>query len=392
VRPETGDGADRGSHNEVVEFGTGRRASRGWLSRALLVGLVLVTAVIIAVHGGGGQARSAAPKPPPPPVRVTTTGHRLLGVTAGWELFARGTDDLLRIQLARGQITQTYVPPLDSPSPDVALAVGAREAVIRSADYVPGYVIPDGQQARLLTGPLAGGGPLVPGPAAAHAAWVPTGPPTSPALALVTLTGRRSGPAIRFPSAGQQLPATAVSDGRGYVLVTTRNFTVYDAGPGWDRQVPGTVLAVGPASWLIVTCDPQYRHCHNEIIGTTNKSRRVLPGPATAVPYYLSWPPTGVIAPDGSAAAVAGTGPGGGLSVHLIDLRSGATRDLDIPLGEPGSDVPDSNVQSMAWSPDSRWLFVAAAGGKLVAVNARTGKADSLGVTLPPVDQVAIRA
>ncbi len=46
----------------------------------------------------------------------------------------------------------------------------------------------------------------------------------------------------------------------------------------------------------------------------------------------------------------------------------------------------------MAWSPDSRWLFVAAADGKLLAVNARTGQAKSLGVTLPAVSQVAIRA
>jgi hypothetical protein len=46
---------------------------------------------------------------------------------------------------------------------------------------------------------------------------------------------------------------------------------------------------------------------------------------------------------------------------------------------------------SMVWSPDGRWLFVAASGGKLVVVNARTGQAEGLGVSLPPVDQVAIR-
>ena len=328
-------------------------------------------------------------------MRVTTVGHRLLGVAAGWELFARGPDDLLWIELARGQITQTYVPPLETASRDVAFVIGAREAVIRPADYVPGYVIPDGHQARLLTGLLAGGGPLVPGPASAQAAWVPSGPPTSPTLSLVALTGQPSGPSIRFAPGGPQLPATAVSDGRGYVLVTTGSFSIYDAGPGWDRPVPGTVVAVGPATWLVVTCNPQYRHCRNEVVDVSDGARRVLPSAATAEPYYFSWPPTGVIAPDASTAAVAETGRRGGLSVHLIDLRTGATRDLNVPLGVPGSDLPlggDSNDHSMAWSPDSRWLFVAAAGGKLVAVNARTGQAESLGVRLPAVDQVAIRA
>jgi len=46
----------------------------------------------------------------------------------------------------------------------------------------------------------------------------------------------------------------------------------------------------------------------------------------------------------------------------------------------------------MVWSPDSRWLFVAAADGKLVAVNASTGRAELLPAPLPAVEQVAIRA
>jgi hypothetical protein len=37
-------------------------------------------------------------------------------------------------------------------------------------------------------------------------------------------------------------------------------------------------------------------------------------------------------------------------------------------------------------------VLATAAGGKLVAVNTRTGRAESLGVRLPAVDQVAIRA
>jgi hypothetical protein len=192
------------------------------------------------------------------------------------------------------------------------------------------------------------------------------------------------------------VPATAVSDGRGYVLVITGSFAVYNAGPGWVRPVPSTVVAVGPASWLVVTCDPQYQHCRNEVVDAADGSRRILPGPAAAAePYYSSWLPTGVIAPDGSTAAVAESGRDGGLTVHLIELRTGTTKDLGLQLGVPGTDRPlgaDSNAHSMVWSPDSRWLFVVAAGGKLVVVNARTGQVESLGVMLPAVYQVAIRA
>jgi hypothetical protein len=238
---------------------------------------------------------------------------------------------------------------------------------------------------------------MVPGPARSQTAWITSGPPTSPALSLVTLTGHPSGRSIHFQPGGPQLPSTAVADGRGDVLVTDGHFSVYDAGPRWDRPVPGTVVAVGPATWLSEVCDARYRHCRSEVIDAANGSQRAVPGPAaTGASYTFSWPPTGVISPDGSTAAVAENGRDGLVTVHLIDLRTGATRDLDVVLAGPSGDLPlggNANEQSMAWSPDGRWLFVAASGGKLVAINPRTGKgrAQSLGVRLPAVDQVAMR-
>jgi hypothetical protein len=390
-----GDGSGQDGHGEVVEFGRRRAAGRGWGPRVVLACLALATVITIAVRGAGHRERPAAKTPArPPPLQVTTVGHPLLGVTAGWELFAHGPDDLLRIELAQGRIIRTYVPALETASPDVAFAIGPHEAVIRPSDLVPGYIIPDGGQAQPLTGLLADGGPLVPGPAGSQAAWVTSGPPTSPALSLVTLTGHRSGPSIHFQPGGPELPSTAVSDGRGDVLVTDGHFDVYDTGPGWARPVPGTVVAVGPTTWLVNVCDGLYRHCRYEVVDITTGSLRALPGPAGAgAPYYFSWPPTGVISPDGSTAAVAENGHGGRLTVHLIDLSTGVTTDLGVPVSAPGGYLAtgDTNEQSMAWSPDGRWLFVAASGGQLVAVNQRTGRAESLGVSLPAVDQVAIR-
>lgn len=381
-----GDRSGLDGQADVLEFGRDRRRGRWW-SGVPLVCVVLAAGLVVFVRAAGHQDRSGIGAVPGPPVRVISAGHRLLGVRAGWLLFARGPDDLLRIELARGRVTWTYVPPLGTASPAVAFVVGAHEAVIRPFDLVPGYVVPDGGRARLLTGPLGGSGPLVPGPPGTQTAWVTAGPPTSPWLSLVTLSGSWPGPRIRFPPGGPQLPATAVSDGRGDVLVTSASSTVYDAGPGWDRAVPGTIIAVGPASWLTVTCGALYRHCRYQVIDTASGTRRLLPGAAFEDPYYVGWPPAGVIAPDGSTAAVPETGLGGATTVHLISLRTGITKDLSVLIG-----VPSSTRESMAWSPDSRWLFVATASGELVAVNARSDQARPLAVNLPPVDQVAIRA
>jgi hypothetical protein len=353
---------------------------------------VVTVAVRAAGHPAGLGALARAPAPPP---HVTMVGHRLLGVTVGWDLFARGPEDLLRIEFARGRITQTYVPSLETPSPDVAFVIGAHEAVIRPSGPGAGYVVPDDGQARPLTGSLADGGPMVPGPVGSQAAWITSGSPTSPALSLVILTEHRSVSTIQLQPGGPQVPATAVSDGRGDVLVTDGSFGVYDTGPGWDRPVPGTVVAVGPAIWLVDVCNAQYSHCRYDVVDAATGSLRAVPGPAaTDAPYYFSWPPTGVISPDGNTAAVAENGRDGRLTVHLIDLHTGAARDLNVPLGGPGSGLAfsgDTNEQSMAWSPDGRWLFVAAYGGKLVAVDPRDGRAENLGVRLPAVNQVAIR-
>jgi hypothetical protein len=403
VSPAPADGSDQdkdrsghGKYDEVLQFGSGRSSGGRWLPRIALACLVVAAIVAIAVRGAGQHPRHAAKTPPPPPPAVVmVAGHPLFGVTAGWQLFARGPDDLLRFQLAQGKVSVTYVPPLVSANPNAAFVIGAHEVMIRSADLVPGYVVPDGGEARPLTGPLAGDGPLIPGPAPSQAVWVTSGSPAAPALSLVTLTGRRAGPTIRFQSGGPQLPATAVSDGRGYVLLTTGRSSVYDAGPGWDRPVPGTVIAVGRESWLVISCDPLYRHCHNEVVDIADGARRVLPGLAAGYPYDFSWPPTGVIAPDDRIAAVAESDRDGRLTVHLINLESGTDRNLKVVLGAPGSNLAPSaqlSDQLMVWSPDSHWLFVAAADGKLVAVDARTGRAEHLGVTLPAVTQVAIRA
>ena len=71
--------------------------------------------------------------------------------------------------------------------------------------------------------------------------------------------------------------------------------------------------------------------------------------------------------------------------LRLVNLGSGAEQTVAVPSGLA---LPLGST--LAWSPDSRWLFVVTAGGGLAAVNARTHHVENLGVTLPPLSQIAI--
>ncbi len=376
---------------------------RHWRSRLLLGCLVLAAVAVLTMHAGPGTAhhgssagrataaprlrRTASARPAARSPTVLTVGRHLLGVTAGWQLFARGPADLIAIQLARGRITLTAVPQLVTGNPIVAFLVGPHEAIVRSSDLVPGYVIPDGSPARQLTGPLAGSGPLIPGPDPGHA-WVMSGTVVHPSLSLVGLNGSPTGVFIRVPPGGPELPATAFPDGRGYVLMQDNVFDLYDAGPSWDRIVPATVIATGPARWLVIGCNAAYQRCRNEVMNPATGAWRVLPGRPLAGPYGLynqQLPPLGVVSPDGSTAAVPVPGKYGNVMVRLVDLRSGASHPIPVQLAA----VPSN--ESMVWSPDGNWLFVVGSGGRLLAVNAHSRQVQGLGVTLPYVTQVAIR-
>jgi hypothetical protein len=47
---------------------------------------------------------------------------------------------------------------------------------------------------------------------------------------------------------------------------------------------------------------------------------------------------------------------------------------------------------SFVWSPDSRWLFVDDAKGRLLVLDSHTGHAVDLGVNLLPLSQLALRS
>ncbi|HEY6481725.1 MAG TPA: hypothetical protein VIZ00_16930 [Streptosporangiaceae bacterium] len=362
-----GDGASGRGEPDLVQFGSARRRRPPPWAGGLALGAVLVAGVVTVLVRGG------PPPPAPPGVRVTEAGHRLLGAASGWDLFGFGPAGLVRIELERGRIIRTAVPPLDSTGP-VSLVAGPDQAVIRPLDLVPGYLVPDGRAASPLPGPLRHGGVVLPGPAAGQV-WVLAA--DSPAMTLYSLVRRASGVSVPLPGG----PWVSTADGRGGVLLENGNGSFFDAGPGGLRPVRASaVLAPGPARWLEVAC-LRPGHCFDVAAGPGRGTGRVLPGlPARTVA------PAGVVSPDGSVAAVYEPAAGGRVVLRLISLASGATR--TVPLAVRGPVGP----QALAWSPDSRWLFTVADGGVLRVVNARTGRVGGLGLRLPPLDELAVRS
>jgi hypothetical protein len=358
---------------DEIRFGSRRPCAR-WRSGRLLIAAGAVLAAVVAVVAlvviGHGKK---APQPRPAAV-ISEAGHRLLGVTASWELFGYGPAGLVRVQLARGRITRTVVPALGTTGP-VSFVVGPNQAVVRPLDNVAGYLVPDGHRARSLSGALSHGGTVIPGPRPGTV-WLQAGYQVT-SLSLVRLDGSQTGVSLRLPPGG---PSLLVPDGQGFALAFgASSGALQDVRPGGFHRIAGSLAAVGPTRWLTVDCRSHHR-CSYVVLNPASGARRMLPGLAGRPSG-----PLGVIAPDGSAAAVLRS-VGGQLTLRLINLASGAGQRVAVPMYQESS-----GPQALAWSPDSRWLFIVTARGNLAAVNARTERVEGLGVTLPPVSQIAVR-
>jgi hypothetical protein len=368
VAPASPRGGLRPSRGDIVQFGRPRR-HRGGLGPLLLAALVAV-AVLAVARQSSGQPR----RPPPPAVAVTNIGHPILGVRAGWELFGLDSSGVVTVQFDVGRIVRTRVPPLLSNGP-VFFVAAQGEAIIRPLDNVPGYVVPDGKPARQLTGLLAQGGTLLPGPTLTEQ-WF----------------GRRSldllGPGGKVVNAHLAAPARTwagfwvVADGAGGVILIdmTSQAEEYDARPGMLRPVRAQLVAVGPKAWLGMNCQPG--PCQDVVISPATGASKTLPAPPVTV---APWPSTlGAVAPDGGTAAVIVPGDGETSVLKLVSLVTGNLTRVAVA-------VSGSWSTQLAWSPDSRWLFVITARGRLDAINPRTGRLQDLDLGLSGLSQIVIR-
>jgi hypothetical protein len=373
-----------------------QRRSRGpWY---LLAAAIAVAVIAVAALNHDTKRTAATPSRPPtalatetvvpsstevpptssptssPSIAVTNVGHRLLDVPADWELFGRGTDSIIRIELARGRVTTTVAPSLRSGG-GVAMVVGPDRVIVRPYDSVPGYEVRDGRPARELPAAFGQQGPVLPGPDRNHL-WAPTGTGGQTVMRLVGFDGRPTGVSIPIPDGGQ-----AGSDGAGYLTFYGIG-GVYRALPGVVRRITaGELVAVGPTRWLTRECDEQYR-CNTVVTDRTSGERRVVAA------HLVGYGDVGEIAPDGSSAAVVRMTDAGAPVLHIIDLATGTDHRSDVSID------PDNTYGGglVAWSPDSRWLFVVGQNGRVVALEQPTMRILDLGVTTPPMSQVVLRS
>jgi hypothetical protein len=309
-------------------------------------------------------------------VTVTAVGHSLLGIRGGWDLFALADDAVVRIQPARGRLTTTRFPSLGSTVPRAFLVTGRGALVATPMGFVPGYLVADGDAARELPATLRGHITVVPGPDLDHV-WVRVVDDTgSFVFRLLDLDGTTAGSDIPAPPNMQD---PMLPDGSGHPCIWTTG-GIYDVTDhGLDRITTGTLQAIGPTRWLVVECD-DHDGCARVVIDKRTGTRRRLPG--SPVDYFATG---GVISPDGGTAAIFDPSESGML---LIDLASGASRRVPVRLG--GQNL--TGEVSAAWSPDSRWLFLVEDDGTLVAWDGSTGRLRHLGVGLPSLSKVAVRA
>jgi len=355
-------------HEECVQFGRPARR-RGVPGSLVLAALVVAAALAVVLHPGGHPSRPRAHA-----VAVTDVGHPILGIRAGWELFALDGNGVVAVQFSRGRIARTAVPALLSGGP-VFFVAARGEAIIRPLDNVPGYVVPDGKPARPLTGSLAHGGILLPGPTLTEQ-WF-----GSTSLELLGPGGKRVDAHLAAVARAWS-PLWTAADGAGGLVLLDMSSQVeeYDAAPGKLRPVGVQLVAVGPKTWLGMSCESG--PCQDIVISAATGASKVLPGPPVpATPWSSN---LGAVAPDGSTAAVFAKGGNGTTILELVSMVTGSQARIAVPVGRVSSTL-------MAWSPDSRWLFVVTANGRLAAVNPRTGRAEDVGLGLSGLTQIAIR-
>lgn len=322
-----------------------------------------------------GFATAGQPAAPQADPKIISLGYPLPNVPHDWELFALGSDVVIRIQLALGRITTTPAPASSSDFSS-AFLVGSDRVLVRSPGNAAGYVVRDGKRPTDLPAALQGADVMLPGPDRQHL-WMNKHPGDLAELVLVNLEGKPTGVTIKVPPQGYvQGP-----DGAGYVLLTALGGT-YDARPGKVHRITsGALRASGPTRWLTAECDDSLS-CAQVVIDSVTGARHSLDTPVDSADQN-----TGTISPDGKTAAllrppdsVSGNG------IQLLDLDSGAIQLVNVTAPEGIPLVP-----RWAWSPDSRWIFVTDAGGRVIIINRRTGQATPLRTQLPQVHQLALR-
>lgn len=306
---------------------------------------------------------------------VVTSRHPALpGAASDWEVLAVGSDQLVKVHPASGRVTTTNIGSITNDS-TVSLVPLPGHTLVYQPGASVGTLVPDDAPPMDLSQDLMGPGQILPGPDPEHV-WVQGMTGGRISLTLHEWRGGAAGRRILFSRYGYPYP-----DGAGQILFVGVGGT-YRAGPGPARRLTtGYLVAVGATACLTVDCDDQAA-CRLALYGRDGV-RHDVPGDQFVQPG----PGPGAVSPDGRTAAVfdfdetQSNGP----RLKLLDLGTGRGRAVDRPMG--GSAAYDS----LAWSPDSRWLLLIDSSSHLAAYDTQRGTIVNLAAPLPTVDHIAVR-
>ncbi len=332
-----------------------------------------------AVRPSGPSAGPTHPAPRRPltgPTVLAGSGPLLAGA-GRWELFARGNSDVFRIRVSTGRIERTETPPMRLTG-EFSFVAGPHDVLVAPRDTGRGVLVPDGQPARPLSGLLATPGRVFP---AGHGQlWYqnssPDAAPGDDGSAPVVLTGFDGKPA------GTSIPIRrgyVTSDGVANLLLKDGAGVNEIDGTAVRAVTTGSVSAVGPHHYLTLGCDAAHRCSTYLYDRSTRRQRRIGSADAGGIA-------SGLIAPDGTHAALIHWDRAGPPHIVILDLRDGREQHL---AGAPDSQLAE--VQGNAvWSPDSRSLF-ALVDGHISIVDVSTGQTFTPDLRLPSLRQIALR-
>jgi hypothetical protein len=368
-----------------------RRRRLSYLAAALLAAGALGAGLVNRYGGGHHRAApslpSSSPAPQPPAPSTATPGPVVRTVPlpdiGDVQLFVRAEGAVAELNFAAGWIRSNPLPPLQVTGP-VLFGATSSGAFVRPASGAPGYYVPDAGPARPLGGALADA-TVLPAPDPDHVWTIGYGTDWAASLRLVAVrTGSRTGHVLRVPRRIGALVQHPMPDGSGYLLATGAGGS-YDVRPGGAHRLPvdlaaSTVLASGSDRLLVAACAPRSpRTCPAQLLRLPGGHRLASLGRLTATAAQ----PAGVISPDGRTALLYQVTASGLPKVRLLDLATGRFRGAAIAVD------PDVQSGALAYAPDGRWAFAVSAGGRLIAINVRTGSALQIDAGLPHLEQLA---
>jgi hypothetical protein len=377
-------------HPEVLDLGgvdepeEAPSGSRPRPSRRAVLALGGVGVVGVGLTTLARRRSSAPPPSGPAPVAdgevVVRDLRRPIGGGPRLDVFGFTQHEVVRVELATGRVTRTGLGGLEHASVDVVPVRGG--VLVHSSDDGRGFFVPDDRPPRNIAPEFRRPGPLLPGPDLDHV-WVLSEPDPRAPMLLLTLDGRVTLTGV----AGFVRPTSyPVPDGGGYPLVRGVTGTYWIGRQGVQRVTTGAVLADGPTGWLVLESDDAGRR--GGLFVERGGDRRPVSFLAPSAPARAGTVVGGTLSPDGRRAALYEGDPARPLRLDLVDLATGAAVPTGVRL------IPGAVLRSPRWSPDGRLVLSVDDSGRIVTVDAGTGRTRPLvpANVLPELEDVAIRA